>query len=235
MLLNVRDLVVCYGSFNVLRNVSLSIEEGEVVAILGPNGAGKTTLIKTIISLQRVSNGMIEFNGERIDRLPSNEIIRKGISVCPEGGGCFPKMSVFDNLMMGAMMLKDRSVIEDVYDRVIGLFPILEKRKMQRAGSLSGGERQMLAIGRALMGTPKLVLMDEPSLGLAPLVINSIFDAIERLKNQGITIMLVEQNAQKALKVADRGYVMELGEIVISGTSKDIGENAHIMKVYLGM
>jgi branched-chain amino acid transport system ATP-binding protein len=235
MLLNVKDLVAGYGYFRAIRNVSLSVRESEIVAVLGPNGAGKTTLIKAIVGLVKSIQGLIEFCGDRIDQLPGHETIRKGISVCPEGGPCFPDMSVLKNLMMGAIFSKNRATIQDAYDMVIGLFPILEKRKEQKAGSLSGGERQMLAIGRALMGAPRLLLMDEPSLGLAPLVIDAIFDVIKKLPVRGLSILLVEQNASKSLEIAGRGYVMDLGKIVVSGHSKELRTDEKVKNTYFGI
>ena len=235
MLLRVRNLVAGYGSYEALRKLSLEVAEAEAVTILGANGAGKTTLVKAIVGLLKPKAGLIEFQDKRIDRLPSYEVFKKGISICPEGGSCFPEMSVLKNLMIGALSLKDRTVVKDAYDRVASLFPILESRRTQKAGFLSGGERQMLAIGRALMGTPKMLLMDEPSLGLAPLVINDIFQAIVKLRAQGLTILLVEQNASKSLKIADRGYVMELGKITISGTSKELSDDERVKEAYLGL
>lgn len=235
MLLDAKDVVAGYGSSQVLRGVSLTVEQGEIVTILGANGAGKTTLVKAIISLVKVLDGRIEFGGERIDGLPCYEIIKRGISVCPEGGQCFPDMSVSKNLFMGAVLLKDKSRTESTLNSVIKLFPVLAKRKTQKAGSLSGGERQMLAIGRALMGRPKLVIMDEPSMGLAPLVVNEIFEIIGSLRDHGVTILLVEQNASKSLKIADRGYVMSVGKIPISGTTKELSKDDHVKKTYLGM
>lgn len=235
MLLSVRELIAGYGGFQALRMVSLGLEEGEDVTILGANGAGKTTLIKAIVGLIKPQSGTIEFDGNRIDQLPSYEIIKKGICVCPEGGGCFPEMSVIKNLTMGTILLADRSLIKSAYDRVVNLFPQLESRKRQKAGSLSGGERQMLAIGRALMGMPRVLLMDEPSLGLAPMVINNIFRTIGMLHSEGLTIMLVEQNASKSLEIADRGYIMELGKITISGTGDELRCNELVRKAYLGM
>lgn len=235
MLLSVRELVAGYGGFQALRMVSLGLEEGEGVTILGANGAGKTTLIKTIVGLIKPKSGVIEFDGNRIDRLPSYEIIKEGICVCPEGGGCFPEMSVTKNLMMGTVLLEDRSLIKNAYNRVVNLFPQLESRKTQKAGSLSGGERQMLAIGRALMGMPRVLLMDEPSLGLAPMVISHIFKTIQTLRTEGMTILLVEQNAQKSLEIADRGYIMELGRITVSGTCEELKCNELVRKAYLGI
>jgi branched-chain amino acid transport system ATP-binding protein len=235
MLLNVTDLVAGYGAFQALRKLSLGVGAGEGVTILGANGAGKTTLVKAIVGLIKPQSGVIEFDGQRIDKLPSNEIIKRGISICPEGGGCFPDMSVMKNLIMGTIFLKDRFLIKSAYNRVVNLFPKLETRKAQKAGSLSGGERQMLAIGRALMGMPRLLLMDEPSLGLAPMVVSNIFETIRVLRSEGLTIMLVEQNASKSLEIADRGYIMELGRITISGSSEELRCHELVKKAYLGM
>lgn len=231
LLLN--DLNVFYGSFASLKNVSLNIKERETVCILGANGAGKTTLIKAICGIIKPYSGSIEFNGERIEKLPSGEIIEKGICVCPEGAGCFPTMTVEINLMLGAFTRHDNALIQKDYKKIIDLFPILGKRKNQLAGSLSGGERQMLAIGRALMGNPKLLMFDEPSLGLAPLIVKSIYKTLELLKKDEATILLVEQNAAKSLKLSDRGYVMELGQIIISGTSKELLENENVKSAYI--
>ena len=235
MLLNVNNIVVKYGSFKALKKVSMHLEEHEMVAILGANGAGKTTLIKSIIGLLKVLDGSIEFDGERIDRLNTTDIIKKHISVCPEGAGCFPEISVLKNLMLGSIFIKGKSVISDTYEKVIRLFPILEQRREQKAGSLSGGERQMLAIGRALMARPSLLLLDEPSLGLAPIVIDSIFETINSLRDQGLAILLIEQNAAKSLQLSDRAYVLELGEVKISGSSEELREDEQIKKAYLGI
>lgn len=235
MLLEIKNLIASYGKFQALREVSLNVQKGEIVTILGANGAGKTTLVRSIASLVKVPKGEIIFNGEQITRLPSYEIFKRGISICPEGGGCFPDMTVHKNLTIGSLLIKDSSSIEKEYKQVIEMFPILEKRKMQKAGSLSGGERQMLAIGRALMARPELLILDEPSLGLAPLVIKSIFEVIEELQKKGLTILLIEQNALKSLKVADRGYVLELGKILIDGNSNVLIEDPTVKKAYLGM
>jgi branched-chain amino acid transport system ATP-binding protein len=235
MLLEIKNLVAGYGPFQALREVSLNIEQGEIVTLLGANGAGKTTLVRTIASLVKPSKGEIIFNGERIDHLPSYDVFKRGISICPEGGGCFPDMSVHKNLIMGTLLIKDSSSIDREYKQAIELFPILEKRKKQKAGSLSGGERQMLAIGRALMAKPKLLVMDEPSLGLAPLIIKSIFESIVKLRDTGLSILLIEQNASKSLKVADRGYVLELGRILTFGKSEVLIEDPVVKKAYLGM
>ena len=235
MLLDIKELEARYGSYDVLRNVNLQVAEGEAVAILGANGAGKTTLIKTIVSLVGIRKGWIVFDGQRIDGMPSYEVIKKGIAVCPEGGGCFAEMTVQKNLQMGTLFIKNRSVVADNFRRVAELFPVLEKRKHQKAGTLSGGERQMLAIGRALMGSPKLLLLDEPSLGLAPIVINDIYQAIERLRDEGLSILLIEQNASKSLKLADRGYVLELGKIILSGSGGELSKDERVKKAYFGI
>jgi branched-chain amino acid transport system ATP-binding protein len=185
--------------------------------------------------LVKVRKGEIFFTGTRIDGLPSYEIIKQGIAVCPEGGGCFAEMTVYKNLLMGALFIKDQAVVEEGFKKVAELFPVLEKRRNQKAGTLSGGERQMLAIGRALMGNPKLLLLDEPSLGLAPIVINDIYQAIERLRHRGLSILLIEQNASKSLKLADRGYVLELGKIVLTGSGEELGRNEQVKKAYFGI
>jgi len=233
MLLDVEGLSAGYGSFLALRDVTMGVDEGEAVSLLGANGSGKTTLVRSVLGLVKPRSGKIRFRGERIDGLPPHKIIPKGISISPEGGGCFQDMSVMKNLTMGILNAGDDS--RKAYDRVIDLFPILKTRKSQKAGSLSGGERQMLAIGRALMGTPKLLILDEPSLGLAPMVINNIFDSIGRLKAQGVTILLVEQNASKSLMLADRGYVVELGKISISGRSEELRDDERVKRAYMGM
>jgi branched-chain amino acid transport system ATP-binding protein len=235
MLLKVEDLVATYGSFQALRKLGLKASQGEIVTLLGANGAGKTTLVKAIAGLLKPRSGLIEFDGERIDFLPSYEIFKRGISVCPEGGSCFAQMSVYRNLMMGALLVKDRFVRDEVYERVIDLFPVLRSRSAQKAGLLSGGERQMLAIARGLMGKPRMLILDEPSLGLAPLVIHDIFEAVGKLRDQGLAILLVEQNASKSLKIADRGYVVELGEIIFSGSAADLGEDQRIKEAYFGL
>lgn len=235
MLLKIQNVEARFGSYRVLRNINLFVTKGEVVTILGANGAGKTTLIKAVISLVKVQKGEIYFDDERIDQLPNYEVIKKGIALCPEGGECFADMSVLKNLLMGALFIKHRAAVEDTYRKVADLFPVLEKRKNQKAGTLSGGERQMLAIGRALMGIPKLLLLDEPSLGLAPIVINDIYRAIERLRAEGLSILLIEQNASKSLKLADRGYVMELGKMILTGSSEELTKDEQVKKAYFGI
>jgi branched-chain amino acid transport system ATP-binding protein len=235
MLLNICDIVAGYGSFKALRKVSLTVKEHETITILGANGAGKTTLLKAIMGLVKIREGSIEFDGERIDQLSPTDIVKKGIVLCPERGGCFPEMSVMKNLMLGSIFTKDRNALSQEYKKVVTLFPWIEERRAQRAGTLSGGQRQMLAIGRALMAKPRLLLLDEPSLGLAPIVINSIFQAINRLQDEGLTIILVEQNAAKSLDAANRAYVIEIGKVEISGDSATLKDDARIKKAYLGL
>lgn len=235
MLLNIDSIKVSYGFFHAIKGISVKVEEGEVVYILGSNGAGKTTLIKSICGIKKIASGQIEFDGQRVDGLSSDQIIKRGIGVCPEGGGCFPKMTVHKNLLLGAYASNDNDLRLKNYEKVVRLFPILQERKKQLAGLLSGGERQMLAIGRALMGNPKLIILDEPSLGLAPLVVNSIFQSLKEIKEQGATILLVEQNAAKSLVLSDRAYVIELGEIAISGLSAELLENEGVKKAYISM
>ena len=235
MLLNIDNINVSYGSFMAIRGISLGIKEGEIVCILGANGAGKTTLIKTICGIIKVNSGLIEFNNKRIDRLPSYEIIKNGISVCPEAGGCFPKMTVHKNLILGAFNCDDKNLIQENYEKVTDLFPIFGERKEQLAGLLSGGERQMLSIGRALMGNPKLIMLDEPSMGLGPMIVKSIYESILKIGEQGATILLVEQNAAISLKISHRGYVIAMGKIAIHGTSKELNENEDVKKAYISM
>ena len=235
MLLEVEDLTVEYHCFKALRGVTLTVDQGECVALLGANGSGKTTLTKAMLHMINIASGQIRFEDHRIDQMRTNEIVNLGVSVCPEKGVCFPDMTVQKNLFLGSVTLKDRSMIESCHERCIKLFPILETRKNQKAGSLSGGERQMLAIGRALMANPKLLVLDEPSLGLAPLIINNILESIEKLRSDGLAILLIEQNAAKSLKIAQKGYVMELGQIILSGKSGDLVQNEKIRKAYIGI
>jgi len=235
MLLKINNVVAGYGSFKALRKVSLAIKEHETVTILGANGAGKTTLVKSVIGIVKILEGSIEFDGMRIDRLTTPEIVKKGIALCPEGGDCFPEMSVMKNLMLGSIFIKDKSIIAEGFERIFKLFPILRDRAAQKAGLLSGGERQMLAIGRALMARPRLLLLDEPSMGLAPLVIDLIFQTISSLRDEGQAVMLIEQNAAKSLQVANRAYVIELGEVKISGGSEELKEDERVKQAYLGI
>jgi branched-chain amino acid transport system ATP-binding protein len=235
MLLKVDKVQTFYGTFEALRGVSLDVTVGEVVTILGANGAGKSTLLRTISGLIRPALGTIQYNGERIDNTNPNAIVRLGISHCPEGRMLFPEMPVHKNLELGAYVRrKDRSLVEKLRQEVYELFPIVKERRKQAAGTLSGGEQQMLAIGRALMSGPKLLMLDEPSLGLAPLVVMNIMDALVRIKQHGTSILLVEQNAAESLRIADHGYVLETGTVVLAGKGEHLMSDEKVKQSYLG-
>jgi len=234
-LLSVNNITVYYGSALALKDVSLKVEEGEIVAVLGPNGAGKTTLLRSIFGLVKISKGSINFMGREIHKLPPYSIAKIGISLCPERRRLFPEMTVLENLEMGAYMRKDKDEIRKDLKRVFELFPILEERRNQKAGTLSGGEQQMLAIGRALMSRPKLLMLDEPSLGLSPIIKGRIFKSVEEIRNEGITILLVEQDASSALRIADRAYILEVGRVALEGKSKDLVASEQVKKAYLGI
>lgn len=235
MLLSLEGIHTFYGNFQALRGVTLHIEKGEIVTLLGSNGAGKTTLLKTISGILRSRSGAITFSGKRIETLHSNEIVRLGISQCPEGRKLFPEMSVLRNLRLGAFVRRqDKKGIEKSLAEVFQLFPILSERSKQFAGTLSGGEQQMLAMGRAVMSNPVLLLLDEPSLGLAPLVVHTLFETILDINKRQTTIFLVEQNASQALHIAHRGYVMETGRIVLTGSSQDLSKEEKVKHAYLG-
>jgi branched-chain amino acid transport system ATP-binding protein len=232
-MLEVRDLKVSYGKILAVKKISFSVDEGQVVTLIGTNGAGKTTTLRTISGLIRPSGGEILFQGKRIDEVPAHEIVTMGIAHSPEGRKIFPKMTVEENLLLGAFSRRDNDVKKDLagaYD----LFPILGERRGQQAGTFSGGEQQMLAMGRAMMSRPKLLMLDEPSMGLSPLMMKVIMQTVRTLQTQGTTILLVEQNAQAALSLADHGYVLEVGKIVIEGTGKDLMVNDDVRKAYLG-
>ncbi|MCW2597691.1 MAG: transporter ATP-binding protein [Jatrophihabitans sp.] len=231
-LLDVVDLEVKYGTIAALKGISFTVGEGEIVALLGANGAGKTTTQKTVSGMLRPSAGSITYGGRRIDGIPAHELIRLGICHVPEGRHVFPRMTVAENLDMGAFRFK--RVDQADLERVLELFPRLRERFRQQAGTLSGGEQQMLAIGRALMGKPKLLLLDEPSMGLAPLIVAQIFDIIREINSTGVTVLLVEQNAAQALALANRGYVLETGDIVLQGTGTDLLADDRIRAAYLG-
>ena len=235
MLLEVKNLNAGYGFLQILRDVSLSVDMGEYVALVGPNGAGKSTTLKTIAGLLRPMSGEIRFKGESISGLPGNKVARKGIAYVSEAMNLFVNMTVQENLFMGAYTLSDKKLRKDRLDFVYGLFPRLVERKNQLAGTMSGGERKMLAIGRGLMSNPELLLVDEPSFGLAPQLTESVFESLNALKKRGVTIMLVEQNVTKTLAVTDRGYVIENGRIELEGPSKELACNAHVRKVFLGV
>ena len=233
MLLKVNDINVYYGAIHAIKGVSLEVDEGEIVTLIGANGAGKTTTLNTIAGLLRPRTGTVEFAGEDLARTPGHKIVSKGLALVPEGRRVFLQMSVEDNLEMGAFT-QPKGTIAPGLERVYQQFPRLKERRRQIAGTLSGGEQQMLAMGRALMSKPKLMMLDEPSMGLAPILVEQIFDIIRELHKSGTTILLVEQNAQAALSVADRGYVLETGKIVTSGTGAELLSSPAIKKAYLG-
>ena len=232
MLLEVDDIEVRYGAIRALKGVSFTVGEGEVVALLGANGAGKTTTQKTVSGMLRPSIGQIRYEGRRIDGIPAHELINLGICHVPEGRHVFPRMTVAENLEMGAFRFKRPD--QQVFDHVLELFPRLRERIKQLSGTLSGGEQQMLAIGRALMGKPRLLLLDEPSMGLAPLIVKQIFDIVSEINGEGVTVLLVEQNAAQALALANRGYVLETGEIVLQGTGSELLADDRVRAAYLG-
>ena len=234
MFLEVENLQAGYGTEEVLHGVSLRVDEGEIVSILGANGAGKTTTLLTISGLVRASGGAVRFQGEDLHTLPSHEVVRRGLTQSPEGRRVFGVLTVLENLRLGAFTVGDKEKAEQTLDWIFDLFPRLHERKDQLAGTLSGGEQQMLAIGRAVMARPELLLLDEPSMGLAPIVVQEIFDVIKDINDSGTTILLVEQNARKALQIADYAYVMETGHIVLEGTAADVAANPQVTAAYLG-
>ena len=233
-MLKVENLSVHYGMIQAVRDVSFEVNEGEVVSLIGANGAGKTTILRTLSGLVRPSSGRIEFLGQEIQKTPAQKIVASGLSQVPEGRHVFSGLTVMENLEMGAFLKKNREENQVNLKKVFSRFPRLEERKNQDAATLSGGEQQMLAMGRALMSTPKLLLLDEPSMGLAPIFIQEIFDIIQDIQKQGTTVLLIEQNANKALAIADRGYVLETGKIVLSGTGKELAASDEVRKAYLG-
>ncbi len=233
-MLKVENLVVSYGGIEALKGISLDVPDGEIVTLIGANGAGKSTLLRSIIGLVKVASGEITYNGQKINGLNSQKIVKTGITLVPEGRRAFPNLSVLENLQIGAYMRNDKEDIKKDINWVYALFPRLQERSWQMAGTLSGGEQQMLAVGRALMCRPKLLMMDEPSLGLAPLIIKDIFRIIREINQQGMTILLIEQNANMALKIADKGYVLETGSLTMTGTGRELLENPEIAAAYLG-
>ena len=232
--LEVKDIEVFYGVIQAIKGISFEVNEGEVIALIGANGAGKTTTLQTITGLISPKKGQIFFEGQEITHVPAHKIVSMGMAHVPEGRRVFAQLSVLDNLKLGAFTRKDKEEIEETLIRVYKRFPRLEERKNQIAGTLSGGEQQMLAMGRALMSHPKIILMDEPSMGLSPIFVNEIFDIIQEVSKSGTTVLLVEQNAKKALSIADRGYVLETGRIVLEGNAKDLLDNEQVKKAYLG-
>ncbi len=233
-MLKVNDLIVRYGMIEAIKGISFEVNDGEIVTLIGANGAGKTTTMHTISGLIRPASGSIELDGKDISKVPAHRIVEMGIAQCPERRRVFASQSVEDNLLLGAYTRKDKDGIEKDLQNVFSLFPRLEERRKQLAGTLSGGEQQMLAMGRALMAKPKIMLLDEPSMGLSPLLVREIFDIIRDINSQGVTILLVEQNARMALSIADRAYVIETGKIVMSGTGQQLLDSEDIKKAYLG-
>lgn len=234
MLLKIDDLHVSYGAIKALQGVSLEVNEGELIAVIGHNGAGKSTLLKTICGLLKPIRGTVSWNGKNIAGMASEQIVRQGISMVPEGRQIFADSSVYSNIEIGAYIRKDTSEIQKDIEKYMDIFPILRERRNQKAGLMSGGEQQMLAIVRALMSKPRLLLLDEPSLGLSPVIIKDVYDAIREIRKNGTTVLLVEQNARKALDVSDRAYVFVNGKIVMEGISRELAQNDEVSKAYLG-
>jgi len=233
MLLEIKNLVVKYGQITAIKGISMTVEEGKLTTLIGANGAGKTTLLKTISGLLKPAEGEIVFLGNLISRLSTDEIVKYGVSQCPEGRKVLPRQTVYENLKMGAYIRKDNAIEQDI-EKFYKWFPILRERKDQKAGYLSGGEQQMLVLCRALMSNPKLLMLDEPSMGLAPLVVSEVFKNIQRVKESGTTILLIEQNARQALKIADMGYIMEIGNITIADKAANLLKSEAVQKAYLG-
>lgn len=233
-MLEVKDLEVYYGVIQAIKGVSFEVNKGEVIALIGANGAGKTTILHTITGLLSPKKGSVIYEGTDVTKIPAHKIVSLGMAHVPEGRRVFADLSVYENLKMGAYTRKDKREVEESLDRVYTRFPRLKERKNQMAGTLSGGEQQMLAMGRALMSKPKIILMDEPSMGLSPILVNEIFDIIQEVSKSGTTVLLVEQNAKKALSIADRAYVLETGNIVLEGKAEDLLNDDSIKKAYLG-
>ena len=233
-LLELKELQVAYGGIQAVKGIDLHVDQGELVCLIGANGAGKTTTLKGITGLQPIKSGKIHYAGEDITGKPAFQLVRKGLSMVPEGRGVFGALTIEENLAMGAYARNDRAAIKDDIERVFGLFPRLKERRKQTAGTLSGGEQQMLAMGRALMSRPKLLLLDEPSMGLAPLMVQKVFETVMAVSKEGVTILLIEQNAKLALEVSSRGYVMESGEITLQGKAKQLLSDPKVRAAYLG-
>ena len=233
-MLEIKDLEVYYGVIQAIKGISFEVNKGEVIALIGANGAGKTTILHTITGLLSPKKGSVMYEGTDITKTPAHKIVSLGMAHVPEGRRVFADLSVYENLKMGAYTRKDKNEVEETLERVYERFPRLKERKNQMAGTLSGGEQQMLAMGRALMSKPKIILMDEPSMGLSPILVNEIFDIIQEVSKSGTTVLLVEQNAKKALSIADRAYVLETGKIVLEGKAEDLLNDDSIKKAYLG-
>ena len=234
-MLEVDNISVFYGMIQVLWDISFNVKEKEIVTIIGPNGAGKTTLVKSIMGLLLPKDGHISFKGQNIEKLPSYKIVKKGISLIPEGREIFPRMSVHENLLLGAYTLANKNTVIETKERIYQIFPVLRKKEKQLAQTLSGGEQQMLVICRSLMSNPELLILDEPSLGLAPILVEKMLDTVSRINEDGVTILLVEQNIRESLEIADRSYVLEEGRITTEGKGRDLLSDEHIKEVYLGI
>jgi branched-chain amino acid transport system ATP-binding protein len=234
-MLEVNSISAAYGMVQILRDVSFKVNEKEIISIIGPNGAGKTTLVKTIMGLLPPKSGTIRFKGENIEKCPPYEIVKKGVTMIPEGREIFPNMTIEENLMLGAYTVNGKDKIKDSKERVYQIFPVLKKKQKALAQTLSGGEQQMLVICRSLMSNPQLLILDEPSLGLAPIIVEKVLDTVRTINEEGVTVLLVEQNIHDSLNVADRGYVLEEGNIILEGNSRELLCNSHIKEVYLGL
>jgi len=234
-MLEAKNVSSGYGLIQILWNVSFKIKEKEIVSIIGPNGAGKTTLVKTITGLLPTNTGSIQFKGENIENLPPYQIVKKKISLIPEGREIFPRMTVEENILLGAYTISDKQQVKDTQERIYQIFPVLKKKEKAMAQTLSGGEQQMLVIGRSLMSKPELLILDEPSLGLAPIIVAKVLDTLRQINDEGVAVLLVEQNIRDSLNIADRGYVLEEGKIIIEGEGRELLTNRHIKEVYLGL
>ncbi|GAA0077903.1 ABC transporter ATP-binding protein [Clostridium sp. CTA-5] len=233
-MIKIDDLVVAYGGIEALKGINLEVPSGKIVTLVGANGAGKSTTLKSIVGLVKPKSGNIDYEGTDLTKISTEQMVKKGIALVPEGRRVFADLTVLENLKIGAYSRNDHNGIEEDLEKMYELFPRLKERTWQAAGTLSGGEQQMLAIGRALMSRPKLIMMDEPSLGLAPIIVKELFEIIKRINKEGMTVLLIEQNANAALKIADIGYIMETGRIILKGTGKELLHNEEIKKAYLG-
>jgi branched-chain amino acid transport system ATP-binding protein len=234
-MLEVQNVFASYGQVPILHDVTFKVEEGEIVSLIGPNGAGKTTIVKTIMGFLKPQTGTIKFKSENIEALGTNDRVKRGLTMIPEGRDIFPRMSVHENLVLGAYTVKDKAKIKETTQKVYEIFPVLKKKEKALAQTLSGGEQQMLVICRSLMSNPKMLILDEPSLGLAPIMAQKVLDTVRTINDEGVTVLLVEQNIHDSLNVANRGYVIEEGKIVLEGKSRELLSNSHIKEVYLGV
>ncbi|NLD66352.1 MAG: ABC transporter ATP-binding protein [Crenarchaeota archaeon] len=235
MILELENVSAGYGMVQILRDINFKVNEKEIVSIIGPNGAGKTTLVRTIMGLIKPSAGSIKFKGENIEKIETYDIVKKGLTMIPEGREIFPRMTVEENLLLGAYTVKDKVKIKETKEKVYKIFPVIKKKEKALAQTLSGGEQQMLVICRSLMSNPELLILDEPSLGLAPIIVEKVLDTVRVINEEGVTVLLVEQNIHDSLNVANRGYVIEQGKIVLEGNSRELLSNRHIKEVYLGL